>query len=303
MSSKTSAIFPIVSALATARDFGKAETDWQPGGPGREEQLRYFPLLKSLGAQTGKFSEEELKSIASDDVDAINSWLKEAGFDIKLSPFEDVNDFGVASIMSVLVSWKTPGVEVTLTHNGKEHDAARVDGDVYFLKSEDSEHGVRYEHHIACIICENGDKVYMTVADESELTGLDLLEKLHGLSTNGRPCYDYEAVVFPQVLLDQEVDISFFEKMWFAGTGAAGAKGTLRVKEAKQQTKFKMNHKGAKAESAAAFGMAFECCMMPKPDLTIDKPFYVWMTRDGLDRPYFAGYIDTSDWKNPGEIK
>lgn len=303
MSSHTSAIFPIVSALATARDFGKAETDWRPNGPGAEEQSRYLPLLKILGEQTSKFSEEELRSIAADNAPAINSWLKENGFDIELQPFEDPNDFGVASIMSVLVSWKTAGVPAWVLHDGKEYDAARLERDVYFLKTEDSEHGIAYEHNIACIHCENGDKVYLTTADQPELTGLDLLEKVHGLSSRGRPCHDYEAVLFPQVLLDQEVDISFFKGMWFAGTGAAGDHGTLRVKEAKQQTKFKMNHKGAKAESAAAFGMAFECCFMPKPDLIIDKPFYVWMVRDGLDRPYFAGYIDTSDWKNPGEIK
>jgi hypothetical protein len=93
-------------------------------------------------------------------------------------------------------------------------------------------------------------------------------------------------------------------EMAFLGTGVqTGRVGSYRIKQAKQQTKFKMNHIGAKAESAAAFGFAFECCSMPKPDLVIDKPFYAWMTRKGLDVPYFAGYIDTSDWKDPGELK
>jgi hypothetical protein len=141
------------------------------------------------------------------------------------------------------------------------------------------------------------------VAD-SKLEGLDLLEKCKGISDKGGESYKWGGLVFPMVDLDQEVDIEFFLEMFFAGTGTkTGDKGYYKIKQAKQQTKFKMNHIGAKAESAAAFGFAFECVSMPKPDLVINKPFYAWMTRKGLDVPYFAGYIDTSDWKDPGELK
>lgn len=296
MSSKTAAIFPIVSALAQAREYGQARTEWTPDGGGAKEQERYLPWLSKLNEQVHLFSAEELKAVASANVEEINAFLKEGGFDITLDPFQNPNDFGTASIMSVLVKWKAPGEERWLSYNGEDVKAARLDDGVCFYRQDG------YEHPIARISTETGDKVYMTIADGS-LEGLDLLEKVNSLTDADDSTYEFDGVTFPMVLLDQEVDIEFFKGMYFVGTGAAGDSGMLRIAQAKQQTKFKMNHLGAKAESAAAFGMAFECCAMPKPEMVIDKPFYIWMTRPGMDMPYFAGYIDPADWKDPGEIK
>jgi hypothetical protein len=111
-------------------------------------------------------------------------------------------------------------------------------------------------------------------------------------------------VIFPFVDHNAEVDISFFVDMWFKGVGVrTGTIGKYKVIEAKQQTKFAMNHIGAKAESAAAFAFALECIMASEPALVLNNTFYVWMTRDGMSAPYFAGCIDESDWKDPGELE
>jgi hypothetical protein len=293
--SVTSAVFPIVRALQRATEFGKAETGWTSKGPGAKMQERYIPLLASLEKQLHNFSPEELKAIASDDVDVINFWLKKHGFNIELGPFQDPESFGVASIMTVLVKWVTEGTETELEVGGKTYKAARLEDNISF-----SPVGDNTAVHIQT---QNGDEVHLVIADDPTLEGLDLLEHCKGISDNRGESYKHGGVVFPFIDLDQEVDISHFLGMGFQGTGAQGGKGRLAIMQAKQQTKFKMNHLGAKAESAAAFEMALECAFMPKPDLVIDKPFYAWMTRKGLDVPYFAGYIDTSDWKDPGEIK
>jgi hypothetical protein len=293
--SNTSAVFPIVRALQRAQEFGKAETGWTPNGPGAKMQERYIPLLASLEKQLHNFSPEELKAIASDDHEIINFWLKKNGFNIELEPFQDPESFGVASIMSVLVKWVTAGTETELDVDGKTYKAARLEENITFSEVNGNP--------VAHIQTQNGDEVHLMVADDTTLQGLDLLERCKGISDKRGESYKWGGLVFPFVDLDQEVDIKFFLGMGFEGTGAQGGKGRLAIMQAKQQTKFKMNHIGAKAESAAAFEMGLECCFMPKPDLVIDKPFYAWMTRQGLDVPYFAGYIDTSDWKDPGEIK
>lgn len=294
--SKTTAVFPIVRALSRAREFGKAESPWSSRGDGAKEQERYIPLLESLDAQCNLFSAEELKAIASDDVDVINFWLKKNGFDIELKPFTDPDDFGTAAIMSVLCKWKHPGEERHMYVDDDVLQGARLEEGVTYSRVEG------YEHPIAHIQTENGDVVHLCIAD-GELEGLDLIEKLKGFTDKGEDIREFDGLQFPKVSLDQEVDISFFEEMGFEGTGARGGKGRLKIKEAKQQTKFKMNHLGAKAESAAAFSMGLECCFVGKPDMIIDKPFFAWMTRPGLDVPYFAGYISKEDWKDPGEIK
>lgn len=295
MKSQTTAVFPIVRALQRATEFGKAESGWIARGEGASMQERYIPLMSVLEKQLHLFGPEELKAIASDDVDVINFWLKKHGFKIELGPFQDPESFGVASIMKVLVKWVTAGTETELEVDGKTYKAARLEDNLSFSEVN----GTPVVH----IGTQSGDVVHLMVADDAKLEGLDLLERCKGISDKKGESYKWGGLVFPMVDLDQEVDISFFLKMAFEGTGAQGGKGLLSIEQAKQQTKFQMNHIGAKAESAAAFEMGLECCFMPKPDLIIDKPFYAWMTRDGLDVPYFAGYIGTSDWKDPGELK
>lgn len=294
--SNTSAVFPIVRALQAATEFGKATTGWSPRGEGAELQARYIPLLALLERQLQAFSPEELKAVASKDVDVINSFLKENGFDIALEPFQDEESFGVASVMSVLVKWMTAGEITELESLRKYYKAVLLKDDLQFTTVPG------HPHVIAHVKTQNGDVVHMTKADNMIGNHLDLLEKCKALGESGVANHQYDELVFPMVDLNQEVDISFFMEMNFQGTGADGGEGTLAIKQAKQQTKFQMNNIGAKAESAAAFEMALECCFMTQ-QLVLDEPFYVWMTRDGLDMPYFAGYINRDDWKDPGELK
>jgi hypothetical protein len=93
--------------------------------------------------------------------------------------------------------------------------------------------------------------------------------------------------------------------MYFFGvSNVTGESGRYRITQAKQQTKYKMNHKGALAKSAAAFGFSFECCVVrtPKPPMVVNQEFFVWITRPGMNLPIFTGYITKEDWKNPGDL-
>lgn len=292
MTTRTVAVFPVVAALAKAAEVGNALAPWNPVN---EQQEKWLVNADKWQAQAKGFSPEELKTIASFKAEEINTWLKEGGYDIALEPFSDPDDFGTASIMTVAVKWITAGERTFVANDGKDYDAAELTSDVTITQSEG------YEHPVAHIHCENGDTVHMTVADRTDLEQLDLLNKVVAL-TAGKRSFKYGGVVFPMVEHNAEVDISFFEGMNFKGRRRSGGIDTCKVKEAKQQTKFKMNHLGAKAESAVAVSMTFECCFVSKPNLVIDKEFYVWMTRPGMDTPYFAACVSKSDWKDPGDV-
>ena len=86
--------------------------------------------------------------------------------------------------------------------------------------------------------------------------------------------------------------------MFFAGIDRNNINCEFAIAQALQQTKLKLNHIGAKVESAVAIRM-MRCASFrkPKPPLAIDKPFFVWATRDGMAVPYFSGYITEEDWK------
>lgn len=285
MSSKTVAVFPIASALSKALEFGKAVSSWRTE---TDIQKRWLELLNTLHKDFGLFSEQELKSMATYNCNEINAWLKENGFDIQLD--FSAPDFGVASIMNVLVKWSKLGTKDKRAIDDQWYPIVFMEDGVDFTSVPG------YEHTIAHIPCENGDVVHMCVADRSDLEHLDLLEKVQFLS-EGQKNWDYEGLYFPMVSLDQEVDISFFVGMNFDGEETS-----FRIGQALQQTKFRMNHEGARAESAAAFVMECFCASEPSPPLHIDAPFYVWMTRPGMTVPYFAAFIDKEDWKEPESL-
>ena len=193
--------------------------------------------------------------------------------------------FGTAGVMRVLVKWKNSGTKTFICNNdGKKFPAASLkDISVFKVKG--------WPNHVAEIKCENGDKVYLTKADK-DYSGFWFLPDQLMEEDNFVYEMDYE-IMFPFVDLNQMVDISFLESM--------GLGSQFEIEQAIQQTKFKMNHVGAKAESAAAIKF-LRCCSMGSERLIFSEPFLIWMTREGLSMPYFVGYITEDDWKDPGEL-
>ncbi len=107
-------------------------------------------------------------------------------------------------------------------------------------------------------------------------------------------------VVFPMIEYNEVVDIS-----WIRGMAARVPDGLpWYISQALQQTKFRMNEIGVKVESAVAMGMRLGYCPgpPPKPDLIIDKPFLLWISRPGMSHPLFIGYFVEKDWKRPEKL-
>lgn len=284
--SNTTTIFPIIFALRKMLEYGSALTNFSSVNELQKEFLTKF--FESGTKDLSFFSEKELESIASNDAEIINSFLRERGFGIRLDPFEKPTDFGVASVLKVLIEWFEKGEKVKIkAKDGQIYPGISLDRSIYKL--------TRSKYHaspIAEISCKNGDKVYITIADKKYDTW-DLLNRTILLTKEREYQYGYDGFYFPMVDLDQEVDIGFFENMNFEGE-----KFPYKIKTAKQQTKFKMNEIGAKVESAVCYAVYAACAMEPDPPLVIDKPFFVWIVRKNTKIPYFAGYITEEDWKD-----
>ena len=282
---KTVCSFPVVGCLLAAERFVGADRTWN----GTNDLQRCFirSVFQRGRKDVSKFSDEELRMIASFEVDKINKFLREGGFSIQLSPFPE-NTFGVASILKVDIEWKETGEETQVNNSKGTFPAVSLDTGVSALKSKS------YRNPIACLKSKTGDQLFMTIADEP-CEGLDLLDKVNAMGSL-EPCYDFEGVVFPMIDYDQEVDIS-----WLIGLQTFDeAQKPWAIADAKQRTKFKMNEQGAITESAAV--MSMELLGLPSPPITIDQPFFLWKTRPGVQQPIFAAYLEEDCWKNPGKL-
>lgn len=247
--------------------------------------LRYFEHSRSEIPNI-----PEIQCIASWSHEEINEFLASRGYDISLAPFGP-GEFGTASEMDVLVKWLKPGKQVRLGHALHRSLYPGV-----LLKSGVGifEHS-KHDEPIVVIETQNGDKVYMTI--HNKITDpLDMVAKTLELERALRQIYSYEGVHFPQVDVNEKPDISWLKGLWTTGSDRA----TWAISQALQQTKFRMNEEGARAESAVAIGI--ERLSLPQPPASINRPFLVWIKRSTLSLPFFVGHITEECWKRPKDI-
>lgn len=305
MSSKTVVLAPIISALVKAEDFLGPDRNWAGHNLDQYTFLNHFFGLRNL---LGTFSKEELRNWASRNHEELNAILKKEGFDIELFNFGS-KGFGIVSILDVLVKWLIEGRKtLPIFRNNKSYPAARLDSAVnkiMVIETLYSPRHLRSSHQpepIFQIETQNGDRVYMTVAD-SELEGFDLLDKILQIySTSLCPSQGlitYAYLTFPMVNLDQRIDISWLQNMnTIDQTGQE-----YYISQALQQTKLKINHQGARVKSAAAIGVRCTSVAPPPIGYVIDKPFFFWIKRPGLSIPIVAAYLDKDSWKDPSDLK
>ena len=231
----------------------------------------------------------EIKGIASPRADEINKFLRNEGFQISLPSFRR-NQFGVASRMDVRVAWQSAGKRDTVLGEGGQYPGIRLDVDRNGITVKDTG-----EIEIVSIPTLTGDVVSIAmVSNRSTATGLAILEEIGRIDGTGSGT-DYGAVIIPMVNVDQQVDVSWLQ-------GIETDNGLWFIEKALQQNKFKMNLQGARAESAAAMTVTLRCVARQKPDLIIDRPFYLWIRRPGMIHPLFAGVFGTDCWQDPGEL-
>lgn len=198
--------------------------------------------------------------------------------------------------MDILLKWAQEGTPTTIKYDNQEFPAVSMAKNGFEVSQSNS-----YGEPILKLTSKNGDIVYITIAEKS-LGSFELLEFIQALSKvpKNEITQEYTKTTFPMVDLNHKTDIS-----WLLGLGTYKLRneGFYAITQALQQTKFKMNEKGARAQSAVAIAIE-KACIEPEPlkILEIDKPFYLWIERPGMNLPIFTAYIDSSDWKNPGML-
>ncbi len=299
----TICLWPIIAALSKALLFLQLPVAPEQFTPVNQVQQMFIESYFTNGYDKLKiFDEQELKSWASSNVNELNAILKKEGFTIQLQPFQDEYSFGVVSILDVLVKWLEKGEKSTINVDGKTYDSVNMDSGFGVYSSPN------YPNPLLCVFTKSGDQVWMTVADEP-LEGFALLEKINNIE-QAIEIDHYDRVQFPMIDYDKKVDIKWLEELKMPMPSGA----EYFIRQALQQTKFKMNDEGAHVKSAVAIECAIKCCQRKYKSLVIDKPFYLWIERPAqkydpqikqkltLPFPIIAGYFDTDCWKNPGNL-
>lgn len=290
--SKTTVVYPLVACLKEAVDFLKAPGPWTPFN---EKQTELIDKCYSKGVLDLTKIKDIIDSMSTRDNEELMKFFKDRGFEFKIRPFSS-GEFGVGSVLSVLVEWLDIHEKCDIRSGTDSYSGVKAKNNYKVYSSS------KHEHPIVMLETKTDEKVYITIADK-EYSDLDLLARIKEIDKSRiikakSLISGYDCVMFPMVNLDHAVDIS-----WIIGININDHSGfNWHVSEAEQKTRFKMNHVGAEAESAAYMRLRLCCARVTKPQIIVDKPFFVWMTRPGLNDPLFVGYIDEEDWKDPGEF-
>lgn len=231
-----------------------------------------------------------LEQIAHKDSKVINQWLREHGFTIQLSSPDGPLSFCVASILDVLVNWLKVGQEVSILD---KYPGVKLKGEnsgVTILTGEG-------EPVAAIRTKRNSEWVYMRMIDDVPDGPLGIADVLKAMPEDLHRDNSYDSVVFPMLDYDQHVDVS-----WLVGLQTGNARDDWYVHEAIQQTKFRLNETGARAQSGAAMMMRGRSIELPKKTLVIDRPFLLWIERGGIRLPLFAGVFAEDSWKKPANL-
>ncbi|MDD5289645.1 MAG: serpin family protein [Patescibacteria group bacterium] len=293
LQTRTVTTYTLANALLAAEEILGKGRKWLAANRTQDAYLKDFFLPKEALAIP------EVESKTSWDNEVLNAFLREKGFDIQLSPF-DSSTFGVVSILDLLIHWLVKGEKRTLNAVDKKNYPA------VFLK-----HGVMvgrvsgagHEYPIARIETQKPDGseagktvVYMTPCDNPPEDGFDLIRLVTRFSNCFTLDHEYEGVTFPMIDLDVKPNVSWLLQMSTTDQGGQ----PWEISQAMQQTKLRLNEIGVHLKDAMAIGV--RCISLPKQPFEIDRPFLLWVTRQGLSFPLFTGFLRPDVWKEPAAL-
>ena len=276
---KTLCIVPILQCLHELVNYMENEVGVNPVLEPVNEEQEIF--LDSFGDMIDDVSEMDcVKGKAARGSAEINKWLKDEGFNIQLPKTKELS---VAAIMRVIIEWLYEGKTTYIQGvDGKEYEAVSMKSNGVTISHVVQAH----KHPVVRIAGKNGETVCMSMIDEMPITQEGMFLKISELDGVRAGSHQFQGVSFPIVDLDDQPDIS-----WISGMGLF--KDT-RIDKALQQTRFKMDEKGAKVESAAA--MTTYRSVSRDMNHIIDRPFLLWVMRPELDFPVFASVICEDAW-------
>jgi hypothetical protein len=275
---------PIVGALVEAERFIGPGPEWVATNADQEAFLGVFFATRD---DLARLSAAELRAWASRDAAELNAILEREGFSIRIPALEPT-DFGVVAILDVLVEFVREGERASVVCDGATYPAVRLQP-AGIVPPADSNR----DEPVVVFATRSGDRLCLTVADRPR-AGFDLLARIEELRARlDRAVEPSSAAVFPMVDLVQEVELG-----WLVGMHTADAR--YEITYGAQQTKFRMDPRGARVESAAVAGVRF--LSATPTDLVIDRPFFCWIERDGVRAPILVAYVDQQHWADPAGL-
>jgi hypothetical protein len=255
--------------------------------PANADQERFLRVFFDTRDDLAQLSAAELRAWASRDAVELNAVLEREGFTIGI-PALGPGEFGVLSILDVLVEFVREGERASVVCDGTTYPAVRLQPAGIVAPGRGD-----HEDPVVVLATGSGDRVCLTIADRRR-SGFDLLARIEELRAGlDRATDPPGAVVFPMVDLALEVDLD-----WLVGLHTDAGGDPYAVTYGAQQTRFRMDPRGARVESAAVADVVF---LSATVDLVIDGPFFCWIERDGVRAPILAAYIDQEHWADPGD--
>jgi len=278
----------------------------------------------------------EIEGIADTGVDSVNIFLEQHHFDIKLDPTQDPLAISTAAVMDLLESWYDAGTitliergapEIYRVYHSVEEHADCPAGPDYstsqmvfkrIVRSRSWQntfpavkmpakavrvfHNPQHPSPIIQILTKTPDKVFITLAPETHASGFDLLRQVASWQTTAVPVQtEFTDFSFPMVAFDETTALDFLVGLQVTG-GDATKTTPYKIDHALQQTRVRMNELGLRVKSAASFKMSITGYPPPTMMYCITRPFILWIARESLNWPLFAGYFAPDAWKNPNTL-
>jgi hypothetical protein len=284
MGTVVGSFYTITACYAEAlREIGTSS--WKVVNSSQERFLQIFDVCKS---DVGQVREIEYE-VGIGTVDPVNSFLKRKDIGIQLNSI-GTTEIAVASVLDLLIEWMLEGQSSNILKEAEEYSAVLLKQGVQVSLVKN------FLNPVAIINTRTEDKVLMTILTEQPTSSFEVFElacKLVKSQESVEAAGNFEGVKFPMIDLNVQINVE-----WLRGMMTDG----WNVGQALQQTKLKMNEKGAHIREA--FAIAAEASAPgeePQP-LVIDKPFLLVFQRPSLKRPLFSAFLTEDCWKNPSSL-
>ena len=260
-------------------------SSWKVVNSSQERFLQIFDACKS---DVGQVREIEYE-VGIGTVDPVNSFLKRKNIGIQLNSISPT-EIAVASVLDLLVEWMLEGHPSNILKEAVKYPAVLLNQGVRVSQVKN------FPNPVAIINTRTEDMVLMTILTEQPASSFETFElacKLVKGQESAETAWNFEGVKFPMIDLDVQLNLE-----WLLGMRTDG----WNVGQALQQTRLKMNEKGAHVREAVAIAAeASPPGEEPQP-LVIDKPFLLVFQRPSLKRPLFSAFLAEDCWRNPGNL-
>jgi hypothetical protein len=201
---------PLVGCLEKAKEYQSLNGEWIPQNHEQREFIRHIEVKGELSV----FNKEEFDSIASQNEDEINKWLKDNGFTLTC-PSILPNSFATASFVKMFVKWIEEGHKTILRLNDTQYPAVSfVEQIGKSIQHVDATWGVtcfstkEKNTKVYCAMRTDGDADYDDFSEEQLLDVATALENNYSSTS-----MSYEGVTVPMIDLDIEVSQNWIKSL------------------------------------------------------------------------------------------